>query len=192
MIDLAVIQLQNRLSEIAWLDLVAGVARQQKIKVESVEKVLPAMPHPDKSNEYVLLSPADKYSGIAYFEVVSNQKRFDVSGGRGFSMEAVVRLVVWLNTLRLSPQAIIPLAMAAVVGKLSGAYTDASPVSGLNVVPLQEVPRSPAIFSKWTYDESEWQYLMLPYDYFAFDFQLNFVLSSACPPVNIVKTEPQC
>ena len=192
MIDLAVSQLQSRLSELAWLDIVAGVVREQKLNVDGTIKTLPAMPHPDKPDEYALLSPHDAYSGIAYFDVLSNQKRNDLSGGRAYMMEAVVRLVVWINTKRLSPSAAIPQAMAAIVSKLSGSYSDVAPVGGLCVTPLQEVPKTPAIFAKWTYDEAESQFLMLPYEYFAFDFQLMFTLSASCPVVNIVRTELQC
>ena len=192
MIDLAVSQLQSRLSELAWLDLVAGVVREQKLNVDGKVKTLPAMPDPDNAGEYILLVPADEHSGIAYFDVLSNQKRGDVSGGRAYLMESVVRLVVWLNTKRLSPSSVIPQAMAAIVSKLSGNYSDVSPVGSLAVTPLQEVPKTPAIFSKWTYDEAESQYLMLPYEYFAFDFQMMFTLSASCPVVNIVRTDLQC
>lgn len=192
MIDLAVSQLQNCLSELAWLDLVAGIVREQKLNVDGNVKTLPAMPDPDNAGQYLLLVPTDEHSGISYFDVLSNQKRNDLSGGRAYMMEAVVRLVVWLNTKRLSPSAAIPQAMAAIVSKLSGRYEDADPVGNLVVTPLQEVPKTPAIFSKWTYDEAESQFLMLPYEYFSYDFQLMFTLSASCPVVNIVRTELQC
>lgn len=190
MIDLAVSQLQSRLSELAWLDIVAGVVRAQKMNVEGVEKTLPAMPDPNDPDGYVLLTPADQYSGISYFDVLSNGQRDELSGGRAFRMEAVVRLVVWLNMKRLSGN--VPQAMAAIVSKLNGRYNDIAPVGNIVVTPLQEVPKTPAIFSRWTYDEAETQYLMLPYDYFAFDFNLMFTLSAFCPVVNIAKVEPVC
>ena len=191
MIDLAVSQLQSRLSELAWLDIVAGVVRAQKMNVEGVEKTLPAMPDPN-NQEYILLTPSDKYSGIAYFDLISNSNRGELSGGRAFQMESVVRLVVWLNMRRLSPSGNVPQAMAAIVSKLNGRYSDVAPVGNIVVTPMQEVSKTPAIFSRWTYDEAESQYLMLPYDYFAFDFHLMFTLSAFCPTVNIAKVEPQC
>ena len=107
-------------------------------------------------------------------------------------MESVVRLVVWLNMRRLSPSGNVPPAMAAIVSKLNGRYSDVAPVGNIVVTPMQEVSKTPAIFSRWTYDEAESQYLMLPYDYFAFDFHLMFTLSAFCPTVNIAKVEPQC
>jgi hypothetical protein len=150
------------------------------------------MPDPENPDTYLLLCPDDSRSGIAYFEVLSNGKKSDVSGGRAFMMEANVRLIVWLNTKRLTPSDAIPQAMATIVGKLCGGYEGQPPVSNIIVTPLSEAPPSPALFSRWTYNEAESQFLMLPYQYFGFDFNIVYALSMFCPPVNIVKTSAQC
>ena len=192
MIDLAVSKLQNRLRELAWLDLVGGIARQQKLLVGDKEKTLPAMVDPEDPGRYLLLVPSSDRSGISYFEVRDNRKLYDLSGGRAFMMSATVRVVVWLNTQRIAPAAGANEAFASVVSKLSGSYSDVSPISNISVTPMQEVPRGPEIFSRWTYDEAETQFLMLPFEYFAFDFEMNYVLSAGCAVGNIVRTEIQC
>ena len=105
MIDLAVSKLQNRLRELAWLDPVGGIARQQKLLVGDKEKTLPAMVDPEDPGRYLLLVPSSDRSGISYFEVRDNRKLYDLSGGRAFMMSATVRVVVWLNTQRIAPAA---------------------------------------------------------------------------------------
>lgn len=193
MIDLVAQQIRPSLANLGWIDTVGGIAREQKMRVGDVVKNLPAFPDPDNAaSEYVPLWPDAAKSAITYFEVVNNQKRGDLSGGRAFQFEAVLRLVVWFNTSRLNPASAIPQAMAAIVSAVSGRKEDAAPVGNVIVMPLQEVAKSPAIFSRWTYDEAETQFLMSPYDYFAFDFLVQFTLSAACPVVNIVKVEPSC
>ena len=192
MIDLAVSCLQQRLKTLAFLDLVGGVARPQKIRVGDVEKTLPATPDADNPNGYLWLTPDSSKSGIVYFELLGNQNKEPMAAGRGFSFEALVRCVVWLNTKRLSPTGAIPQAMASIVSVLQGRYEDTLPVVGLVVFPEKEAIRGPELFGKYTYDETETQFLMLPFEYFAFDFSMCFSLLSQCPPVNIVKTDPTC
>ena len=192
MIDLAVSCLQERIKTLAFLDLVGGIARPQKIRVGDVEKTLPATPDADNPNGYLWLTPDSGKSGIAYFELLNNYKKEAVGAGRGFAFEALVRCVVWLNTKRLSPAGAVPAAMASVVSVLQGRYDTQLPILNLQVFPDQEAARGPELFAKYTYDEAETQFLMLPFEYFAFDFTVSFVLAANCPTVNIVKTDPTC
>lgn len=193
MIDLAVQQLTERLTALPFLDLVGGVARAQKVVLGGMEKTLPASPNPEKDGEYLLLSPDGKRAGIAYFEVLSNKNTGSVAGGRGSAFAVVVRLVVWLNTKRLAPAGEIALAMASCVSTLSGKYAGVpAPLGNMSVEPLQEAPRSADLFGRYTYNEAESQYLMLPFEYFAFDFALMFTMASACPALSIMKVEEAC
>lgn len=193
MIDLVAQQIRPSLANLGWIDTVGGIAREQKIRVGDLTKNLPAFPDPDNAApEYTPLWPDASKSAISYFEVVSNRKQGDLSGGRAYQFEAVLRLVVWINTSRLTPSSAIPQAMAAIVSAVSGRKEDAAPVGNIMVTPLQEVPTSPAIFARWTYDEAETQFLMSPYGCFAFEFAVQFTLSASCPVVNILKTDPTC
>ena len=82
--------------------------------------------------------------------------------------------------------------MAACVSALQGKHDDVPPVSFIRVTPDREAPRSPELFSKYTYDEAETQYLMLPFEYFAFDFQVSYVLKNGCAIPNVVTREAIC
>lgn len=193
MIEVAVNELRRPLIDLGWIDIAGGLVREQKIRVGDVEKTLPAFPDPEDHAQMILLTPDSGRSVITYFEVMANQNRGDVSGGRGHMFSSTVRLVAWFNTQRLAPSGVVPQAMAAMVSALAGyRFADVAPVGNIRVVPLQEVPKSPAIFARWTYDEAETQFLMPPFDYFAFDFSVSFTLSTFCPVVNIVKTDSTC
>lgn len=192
MIDLAVMLMQERLKDLAYLDLVGGVARPQRITVADRVRVFPATPDPETENGYLWLTPNTERSGIAYFEVLQNRKTGTVYGGRGYNFEATARLVVWLNMKRITPKTAAPAAMAEIVSKLQGGYSDALPVSNLIVTPEAEAIRGPELFAKYTYEEQETQHLMLPFEYFAFDFTMSFVLQSNCPAFNIVAGAASC
>ena len=154
MIDTVANTLAQKLECQEFLSTVAGVARAQKLNVEGKIKTLPAFPNPEKKNGYVWLTPATTETGISYFEVLENQKADEMSGGRGFQYSARLRLIVWLNTARLSPPDVGAM-MAACVSALQGKHDDVPPVSFIRVTPDREAPRSPELFSKYTYDEAE-------------------------------------
>lgn len=191
MIDTVANTLAQKLECQEFLSTVAGVARAQKLNVEGKIKTLPAFPNPEKKNGYVWLTPATTETGISYFEVLENQKADEMSGGRGFQYSARLRLIVWLNTAKLSPPDVGAM-MAACVSALQGKHDDVPPVSFIRVTPDREAPRSPELFSKYTYDEAETQYLMLPFEYFAFDFQVSYVLKNGCAIPNVVTRDAVC
>lgn len=171
------------------ISLVAGVAYPQKLAVEGKIKTLPAARNLDAEG-YCLLTPESHESGILYFEVLSNRGERELSGGRHLYL-AQVRCVVWLNTDRITPEnpAVV---MSHVLSLVAQKHDAAAPIALIQVTPGAEVPRSPAIFSRYTYDEAEWQYLMLPFEYFAFDFNVQYALNANCPLPNVISTSPSC
>ncbi|MCB0541920.1 MAG: hypothetical protein KDC70_00295 [Saprospiraceae bacterium] len=195
MIDLAVSRLRGKVKQkLPFIDLVGGVARQQKIKVgeSGLTKTLPATDDPDNPGKYLWLTPDSSKSGIVYFEVLRNQPAQQMGGGRSYQYDCLLRCVVWLNTDRLSPIAPAPQIMALLVSNLGGRYDDIAPLSNIRVLPEAEAIRGPELFGKYTYDEAENQFLMLPFDYFAFDFTLSYVLQSDCPLESVLQKGVQC
>ena len=193
MIDIVANELRRPLLDQGWIDIVGGLVREQRLRVDEVEKTLPACIDPDDHTRNLLLVPDSARSVITYFDCIGNSNRGEVSGGRAFLFASTFRLVAWFNTSRLSPSGVVPQAAVSMVSALAGyRYTDTAPISNLRVSPLQEVPKSPAIFARWTYDEAETQFLMPPFDYFAFDFLVSFTLSASCPVLNIVKIDSNC
>lgn len=191
MIETAANLMAERLRELTFLETVCGLAVPQKFNDGGTVKTLPAC-DPLTGKERTWLVPDSEKSSIAYFEMISNRSSDMLSADRGGIYDAVLRVVVWLNNDRLSPQYSVPSAMSAVLSKLQGRYSDFPPVHNLRVWAQSEPIRSvDAVFGKWTYDESELQYLMPPYAYFAFDFQISYVVQAFCPMPVAVK-EPCC
>ena len=192
MIDVAVSRIQERIqSTLPFFDVVGGVARPQKIRVGDIVKTLPATPDPDNQGAYIWLTPDSGKSAMVYFEALSNKPAQPLAGGAGFLYETRLRAVAWLNTKRLSandPGAV----MAALVSKITGRYDDDYPVASIILLPEAEAIRGPELFGKYTYDETETQFLMLPFEYFAFDFNLRFAIISNCIVENVLKVDPAC
>ena len=191
MIDHVANQLAETMRSLPFISLSGGVARAQKIKDGDGVRTLPAFQRPDGSSTYTWLTPSSKEVGIAYFENLGNDLDSSLSGGRGQMYRATLRVVVWLNLSRINP-ADVGAMMSQTVAALTGAVVESQYVQSVRIVPIREVPRTAEIFSKYTYNESETQYLMLPYDYFAFDFDVRYVLNASCHLTNFAKKDPSC
>jgi hypothetical protein len=177
----------ERLRELQFLEVVCGIATSQEIRVGDVIKSLPACEN-DKGR--VLLTPDSKRAAIAYFEDLGTSQMETLNAGRGALYDSRLRLVVWLNNARLSPEISTSSAIHACISKLVGNYADFPPVSYLRVNPLTEAIRDKAIFGKWTLDEAELQYLMYPYSYFAYDFSASYAMQTYCEPT--INTKELC
>lgn len=191
MIDTIAKTLAARIASLGFISLSAGLARAQKITIQDKTKTLPAYPDSTKKNGYVWLTPDSKESGISYFESLSNEQTGELGGGRGFQFRSRLRLVVWLNTKRLTSEDAGAM-MTGIVSNLQGKHEASGGVSNIVVVPDKEVPRGPELFAKYTYDEAETQFLMLPFEYFAFEFVVSYVVLTGCVVAGVNKREPVC
>jgi len=191
MIDHVANQLAETMRSLPFISLAGGVARAQKIKDGEGLRTLPAVPKLDNSGSYTWLTPSSKEVGISYFENLGNDLDATVSGGRGQMYRATLRVVVWLNLGRIAP-ADVGGMKSQTVAALSASIIESEYVNNVRIVPIREVPRTAEIFGKYTYNEAETQYLMLPYDYFAFDFDVRYVLNAACHLTNFIKKDPSC
>lgn len=174
-----------------FLSLVGGAVKQQKVSVADVVKIIPACASLDSDGAYNSMVPDACQSGIAYFDTIQNKALQELSGTGGYSYAANVRLVVWINTERLAgytPGA----AMASCVSALTGFSGSFGLIKNVKVEPVAEALKSPSIFMKYTYDEAQLQYLMPPYDYFAFDFNFKYILSNSCAPTVSAVSPPAC
>lgn len=191
MIDHVANQLAEKLKALPFVSLAGGIARAQKIKDGDGVRTLPAAQKPDGSSTYAWLTPSSKQVGISYFENLGNDLDANVSGGRGQMYRSTLRVVVWLNLSRITPPDVGSI-MAQTVAAISAAQITSDFVNSVRITPIREVPRSAEIFSKYSYNEAEWQYLMLPYDYFAFDFDVRYVLNAGCHLTKFIKKDPSC
>lgn len=193
MIDHVISGISDRLrSNLGYISKIGGVARQQKIKDVASTLIYPAVQDPDKAGNYILMAPDSKETGVMFFEVASNAASDVISGGRGQQFVASIRVICWLNLARITPPDTGAI-MAQVVSYITQKdQFESDFVSSVRIVPKSEVPRSPDIFGKYSFKEDVTQFLMLPFDYFAFDFQASYIMNTACRSINFAKIDQQC
>jgi hypothetical protein len=126
------------------------------------------------------LVPDGSKRSIIYFEDMgwSRQKPHPPGAYRYTSR---LRMVVWMNTKLIGDQ-------CTIADSVQQDLIDAIEVERYNADPFQQIqhraysapPVSNAIFSKYTYNESERQFLTWPYSYFAIDIETTFILPIGC------------
>lgn len=184
--------LRDKINTIQYFDLVAGLVQTQEQKIVSDDgtSVIKRFPisadvtaEECQSGPYRDLVPDSSKRGIAYFEA----SNIGLSGRRytfGKAWNAQVRLVAWINKDYINggdPGSINAEVIAAAIEAVKVQYT-APPFKNIRVIPTGVVENSPAIFSAYTYDNVDTQFLMAPYTYFAVDMQVTFILPEICTP----------
>ena len=173
----------DRLAPLTFITRLGGVARAQVLRVGDKNKTVPVSVNPGtdacQTGDYLLLSPDSAQACIAYWELVTNEQLR--RSAHLIQMRATLRLVLWAKIARFSPASMDVLA-ANVIGAMTPFWKMGKDghIIDAKCEFLHEEPKTPAIFSRYTYDERERQYLMLPYDYASLLFQVHYSISGAC------------
>jgi hypothetical protein len=172
------------IKDLDWIDKLAGLTQVAKINQNGVEKRYPiscAMAFDDVCVEgcYDELAPNSAYQSVVYFE----------DGGFSFSKqernrlyyESSLRLVAWLNYKKLgggcgsTGNYIIDIIRA-----LPSYPVNIDDLMGVNIQVNSQAIRGTDIFGKYTFNEKQTQYFMLPYDAFALEIKTTFFLIPEC------------
>lgn len=181
--------LKSKIETLSFVDKIAGLVRPVRIEVmgpneTKVQKIYPISS--DVSSEqcpqkYRDLIPDSSYTSILYFE--DNGITLTERNNRWVSFNSRLTLVGWLNLKKIfdcqtytgSTECILSiLSQLPEVPFSDGNYRD------IRIIALSEVPKSNAIFSRYTYDEIKTQYLLYPFDYFALNMSVDFRINIAC------------
>jgi hypothetical protein len=134
-----------------------------------------------KEGAYNDLMPNSDYKTVIYFE----------DGGISFEKyerghkyyRSTLTLVCWINIEKITESGYckseVPCTYSAhiiadIIRHLPLFPENHAPFDQVYSEITSQVVRSPAIFSKYTYDEKHSQYLMAPYDYFALEISTTF------------------
>lgn len=130
--------------------------------------------------KYQDLVPNSKYKSISYFE--DGGVRLVSINERDYAFQANLRLVYWINLKKVGKTDcnVSALAVTNVLNKLPQSPFNSGIYSRMRIKVSQELVKSAAIFSKYTYDEAVTQYLMYPFDYFALDLTVDFLINKSC------------
>lgn len=186
-----------------WCDKMGGLVKVIKYQSQDrnnnpVITTLPVGCRTDfsqcKNKGYTDLLPNNSYRSLFYFEDggITFQKR------NGDKSEFVSRLkmVGWLNMKKF----VLPAGVCSISGKIISQILKAMPSQSINfgiytearVKLISEDIKSPAIFQRYSIPEEVMQYLLYPYDYFALNFQVEYVINRNCPDDLVLTNDPNC
>lgn len=134
------------------------------------------------------LLPDPKYRSVLFFEGDTVPRKI-VKRAIGTSYESRLRLIVWLNCEKLGGACNcgdVPLMQ--LIDLLNKRIPDSSPFNRIVVSVEGGGPtRGSEVFGKYTLDNKATQFLHYPFDYFALDITVSFMLIPGCSPESIAE-----
>jgi len=190
--------LKGYIQECDFVDKIAGLTSVTYMNVldESGSKVQKAYPiscnttaEDCKNGLYNDLTPNSKYKTVIYFE--DEGVSFNSRQGEFICYTSNLKLVCWVNVPLYKADwcaSGVPCTVSMeIIKKILCALPEfpvySDPFSKLYPVVTSQEIRSNSIFSKYTYNELQTQYLMYPYDYFALNIQTTFCVCMDCGTV---------
>lgn len=182
--------LKSKIQNLPFVDKIAGLVRpvKQEVLGENNIKVLKTFPvSADVSYDLLIggkyrdLIPDSKYQSILYFEDNGCVLTYKDRGWVGFNSK--LTLIGWLNVKKLMDCQTFTASTEVILSILSNLPEmpfNEDIYREIKIIALSEVPKSNAIFSRYTYDELKTQYLLYPYDYFALNMSVDFKVNLAC------------
>lgn len=189
--------LLSKLSDATYLDRTSGLVQVVRKYFESEEgfKTEKRFPYSHSATFQELATmdkamiPNSKYKSCLYFE----DRGIDSSGMiRGnVQYTSRLRLVCWLNMQIINglyePAATSKIMADIIFRLLEIQNLNEDPFSRVTVKLTSIAEQSQDIFSAYDYAETQSQYLMPPFDFFAIDFLVSFSMSNTCPrEINVV------
>ena len=191
--------LLDRLQGAPYLEHTSGIVQQVRRhrkteEVMSVDEVFPfsSFATPSETGKMnMAMVPDSKKKSLLYFE--DGGIRVMGVSSRGIQYRSSIRLVCWFNTAMINAdndKLMSQKIMGDVIAKITTPRNvSEEPFLLLNASVSQIPAQNSSIFTPFTYDETKTQYLLLPYDFFAIDFEVDFVFSSRCM-IPVVVGEP--
>jgi hypothetical protein len=172
------------IKDLTWIDKLAGLTQVAKINQNGVEKRYPiscAMAFDDAcvTGCYDELAPNSAYQSVVYFE--DGGFNFSKQVGNKLYYESTLRLIAWLNYKKLgggcgsTGNYIIDIIRA-----LPSYPVNVSDLLGMSIRVVSQAIRSDDIFSKYTFNQTATQFLMLPFDFFSLEIKTSFYIIPEC------------
>jgi len=140
------------------------------------------------------LIPNDAKKSVIYFEDLGGSL-FQTKSGNDLKFTSRIRLVGWLNLKKLGKDdcSVTAKVVAHLITRMeSTKEINYPPFTRLKIKVLNQVPKSAAIFSKYTYAQTRAQFLIYPFDYFAIDFLVTYSINKNCVPEFDAGVEDEC
>lgn len=131
------------------------------------------------ASDYIDLVPNSNKRSIIYFE--NNGIKISPINGNIIECVADVRLVCWANLKKINDTFInADMLRLLVIQAMPSSLSNVLPYSFIRIQLTGEETKNVSIFSKYTYNEEEKQYLIYPFDYFALNYEISFYVGINC------------
>lgn len=179
---------------VPFLDVIAGMVQLVTDKDEG-ENGLPVVkkyPVTDDTNiadncQFSIeriLTPDSRKKGLLYFEDYGISPVNKDNRGT-FFYKSKLRMIVWLNRSRITGDRYSQITGAGItylLDKLKAGelYGNVGIYQRFRVNVESILPQDSAVFSKYTYDETDLQYLRPPFEFFAINLSVDFGVNKNC------------
>jgi hypothetical protein len=182
--------LRDKLGDLPFVDVLAGMA--QTVTSEDVSedgtKTVKRFPVSydvlgvDCEGQEVILIPNSSRKSIIYFEDFGISSNGRLHGQTQYTSS--LRLVCWMNRANLvgsTYQAIGGRVMASIVDELAGKNPENRDMFIRLMVNVARIPPQDAgIFGRYTYNETDRQYLRPPFEFFGIDLTCTYQVPAKC------------
>lgn len=186
MIEDIVDLIKAEISTLDFIDKIGGIVKPLIIKKvtgdTTINKTIPVCFNENKTtcdvSDYIDYCPNTAFKSVSYFEI-KEINEVDTTAHHS-QFEGTIRFVCWLN-LPLINQNLIPINNIPfeVLGAVPKQLSNSSPFVFAQIY-ASGISKDEAIFTGYTYDEAESQFLMFPFDFFAIDFKVSFRVPFSC------------
>ena len=179
MIRTIVKQIVPYIDALNFADLTAGVVTvATKNENGTVNKIFPIYEQDHTTcnqSDYIVLIPDEKYQSIIYFEELSNT--ITTQTNHEIKISSDIRLVGWFNLKKIGASVTSDVLLRLIAQAIPDALADFSDIKNIRVT-LTGIPnKAPALFSQYSYNESERQYLLFPFDYGALNYTITYSIN---------------
>lgn len=182
----------GKISGLEWVDRYAGMVRpyvihQPGIDGKAIKKTFPVSCNVTDEDcvlngTYKDLIPDSKYKSLLYFEdlginIIGSDRSY-------INCQSNIKLVCWLNGKKLGYDgcgisAVAVMSILKVFAGMFNPFNEGNFVK-IKISAISEMVKDNAIFSKYSYDEAQTQYLAMPYDFFALNLKVDFSIPFNC------------
>lgn len=180
--------IKTNIEHLSFVEKIAGLVRTMKMEVLGADnqKTIKFFPvacdvTADEciKGKYQDLIPDSKYKSIIYFEDGGTRLQYKKNNWVGFTSN--LSLICWLNLKKIGCNCTYSTAaILSILADLPEMPVDDTILKQVRIIATSERPKSNAIFSRYTYDEKINQYLLNPYDYFALDLTIEYMVNLGC------------
>jgi len=173
-----------------FTDRVAGIVTPVSKKIIADEgtvlKTFPAYentPTQCEGGDYFLCVPDEKFKSVVYFEEISNTVISETS--LEVKMEGLVRLVGWFNRKKINVTDTTDTMLRLIFQTIPQYINNFGEMYDIRISFGGFENKSPSIFSGYTYDEAETQYLIFPFDYGSMLFNVNYTINRCVTDITV-------